>query len=172
MYANLAQAVHACETSDQFAASLKQIRKKLEERVPPLEEFKFGFSEIIYLSDFTRDRNLVRYILRRISEHYGLPAEIDASLYTVEHLRSESEAHSNEESQVVGALGNLLFVPEELNQKLRNRPFLEKLSILKKAKVPMDPFLKAQKRDWGVAQIHSRTTKLAELGYTKLWRMG
>jgi Protein of unknown function (DUF1524) len=173
MYAKLGQLVDDCDEAQQFAVVLQDINRKLADRVPDLPEFSVGFNRFNYTSKFTRDRNLVRYVLRKFSEHYGLPSEIDGNLYTIEHLLAE--ANWNEFDAIlalgdVGQIGNLLFVPEAVNQELKTKPFDEKKAILLKQKVPMDPYLQ-KATEWTDKEISERNAILAKVAYEEIWKI-
>jgi len=170
MYAKLAQAVTRCEDSQQFADVLRDVTKKLVERVPSEEEFTVGFRRLSFSSWFTRDRSLVKYTLKRLAEHFGLPAEIQASLYTIEHIRPDSDWDSLDDMGAVASMGNLLLVPESVNQRLGTKSFSAKKAILVEESVPMDDFLQMAE-DWSREAIEQRTLQLAELAYEKVWRL-
>jgi uncharacterized protein DUF1524 len=71
----------------------------------------------------------------------------------------------------VGRIGNLILVPESLNNEvLANKPFLKKLSAFKQAHLPLDPTL-AGAVGWTSAEIDKRTQALALLLQTKVFRV-
>ena len=170
MYAKLAQSVSHCENSQAFSSVTKEIKEKLESRIPRQTEFEVGFDNLYFFSDFTRDRALIRYILRNLSEHYGLPREVDGDLYTIEHLWPEAKRDDLAEWVTAGMLGNLLFVPEKVNAELGQKTFAEKVKILRKHRVPMDPFLtKAAK--WDQRTMERRGKFLAQVAYSQIWNI-
>ena len=170
MYSRLARDVYECETPQRFAKVFTEIKAKLDERVPSIEEFKVGFNGIRFTSEFTRDRALVRYVLRKLSESAGLPNEIDATLYTIEHIRPESAISDDDDYELVASLGNLLFVPEKTNLKLKAKPFSTKKQILIEDKVPLDKYLQAQ-NSWGHTQITRRLEALAKTAHQEIWSL-
>jgi uncharacterized protein DUF1524 len=70
----------------------------------------------------------------------------------------------------VGQIGNLLFVPEAVNQELNTRPFKEKRTILLKREVPMDPYLK-KATEWTDKEISERNAILAKVAYEEIWKI-
>jgi hypothetical protein len=170
MYARLAQSVSGCDNSQQFATQQKEISKKLTDRVPAIDEFQVGFSRLRFNSDYTRERQLVRYTLRRLSEHFGLPIEINPATYTIEHLKPDSEWKDISEWELVGNIGNLLFVPDAVNGELGTKPFPQKLKILKERKVPLDPVVE-HATEWGASQIQERASALAKIAYEQIWKV-
>jgi hypothetical protein len=62
------------------------------------------------------------------------------------------------------SIGNLILVSEELNARLKNKSFVEKKRILRRAGVPLDSTIEGA-YEWGREQILQRTQALAELIY-------
>jgi hypothetical protein len=89
---------------------------------------------------------------------------------TIEHLIPQSQGVITWSPQDVGALGNLLFVTKETNEKLDDKSFEAKLPIIK-AEVPWagDSVLKA--KSWSTAQTRDRGFDLAKLGREKIWKL-
>ena len=170
MYARLAQAVSRCDDAQQFAHIQKDISKKLIERTPSSEEFELNFRGLQFNSNYTRDRALVRYVLRKLSQHYGLAQEINPATYTIEHLKPDHEFFDEVEWAAVGNIGNLLFVPENVNKALGVKQLPQKLRILEEHHVPMDPFLKGA-TTWGTQMIADRAVALAEVAHSKIWKV-
>ena len=170
MYAKLAQDSWACEGPDHFALVLAEIRKKFADRRPNADEFSIDFAKLIYRNDFTRDKDLVRYVLSKIQVELGWPQATDYDALTVEHIISQAGGKRSEEADDCGAIGNLLLVTEELNGALGAKPPEAKLQILQQSKLPLDNNL-ASATKWNYASISSRGSALAKLGYEKIWNL-
>ena len=170
MYAKLAQDAWECDSSDDFADVLAEIRKKFADRTPNLDEFRIGFAKLIYRNDFTRDKDLVRYVLSRIQNELGWPKATDYDALTVEHISNQAGGRRSEETDDCGAIGNLLLVSDDLNGELGAKLPEAKLQILQQAKVPLDVNL-ASASKWNYESISERGFALAELGYEKIWKI-
>jgi hypothetical protein len=168
MYARLAQKVTAADTPQAFADISSEIQERLVDKVNSQEEFTLGFLELSFRSDYTRERGVVRYALGKFAELYGLPAETDMALMTIEHIRPESSYSSQEEFWQVARIGNLLFAPERVNARLKTKRFAEKKEILLQEGMPLDPFL-SKATDWKLSDIDARARELAAEGYKKIW---
>ena len=73
-------------------------------------------------------------------------------------------------AEQVASIGNLVLVNKDLNNKLANKSFDQKVHILKDCYVWIDPvILKAQ--DWGADEIVRRTKLLAEDAYENVWAL-
>jgi len=170
MYAKLAQTVTKCANGDKFAQLLKDMKAKFGERLPSEEEFDYPFAAKIYRSDFTRDRDLIRYMLGKIARVNGMNAAISTDELTIEHLSPQSTGARTWEPDDVGAIGNLLFVTGETNSKLDDKKFPEKAAIVA-AEVPWAELSVKTAASWGKADIRARGYSLAEFGRETVWKL-
>ena len=77
------------------------------------------------------DKPLIQYLLRKIDAHFRTNVVPDYNEMTIEHIAPENPPASKTISaELVGSLGNMLFIPEKLNVKLANKPFTKKKQIL------------------------------------------
>ncbi len=168
MYAATAEAISNASSKNHCALILKDFRAKMRDRVPAKEEFVANFRSVEYLSNSTKQKSLVQYLLRRFDAHWrGTP--VDYSQMTIEHIAPEKPA-SSEHRSTSGLLGNLLLLPHDLNVKLGNKGFAQKLPAFKAAGIPLDAQLSSAK-SWGEKEIVARTDFLAELGYEAVFRV-
>ncbi|MCV7120525.1 DUF262 domain-containing protein [Mycobacterium nebraskense] len=130
MYAKAARELCAASDNQQKRADvLKDIRKKLIDRRPDRDQFILAFQERFYFTnEFTRDSKLVRYVLESFLR-VAHPSTSTQNL-TIEHVLPQKELVSGGSLQVVGAIGNLLLVNEDLNSKLDDADFSAKKAIL------------------------------------------
>ena len=88
---------------------------------------------------------------------------------TIEHVIPQAKIDDGTYGEeVVGQLGNLLLVPSELNEKLKDKTFSNKKKILIAAKYPL-PDEMAQAADWTPELVKKRTELLALQAYQKVW---
>ena len=152
-------------------AIIRDFKKKLKERIPSFEEFNALFPNIIYTSKFTKQRKLVKYILVNFSEAKNPPNSIDYSQMTIEHLMPQSAiSNQNIDDEIVGQIGNLILVPEHLNNKLKDKGFLEKKQILLDNGFNLPDDISSL-QTWGEEEIKKRTSRMAEVAYTKIWKI-
>jgi uncharacterized protein with ParB-like and HNH nuclease domain len=169
MYASAAKNLYEAETAGKKGKVLKGLRRKLRSKLPPYQEFEARFLELRYSSKFTKQRNLVRYILGNLCEHYSSGVSLDHERMTIEHLAPENPTKPNGlTDEQTASIGNLLFVDQELNEKLENKTFPEKKKILIKAGVWVDDQIK-NASDWGQAEIQTRAKFLADKAFTEVW---
>jgi hypothetical protein len=172
MYASSARQLVEAHDKNARMSVLREFIEKLRQRIPVYEEFEANFGEIQYTSGQTKQKPLVRYLLRRFDMHWRAGREpVDYDQLTVEHIAPEARGPTWDVSAaMLGKLGNLTFVTQDLNNRLRDRPFDEKISVMKEAGVPMDKSL-SEATGWGDEDIQRRTKELARLGYEQVFRL-
>lgn len=169
MYALHARQLFEAKDSQQCVRVIRDLKQKLKRRVPSFEEFSVLFRDILVTDNLTKQRNLVRYILSELLRNTS-SAPTDYSQLTIEHVASQSEISKDLPANVVGQIGNLLLVPEELNNKLRNKAFSDKKRILKDSGFKLPSEIE-DADSWTGVEIASRTASLARLSYEKVWKV-
>jgi hypothetical protein len=170
MYALGARELTETNSKDKNAQKIKEFKKKLRDRIPSYEEFEAGVLDIRFSDENTRQRQLVRYLLRRIDGHLRDGTLPDYELMNVEHMAAQNPSGQREASvEATAMLGNLLLIPTEVNDKLKNLPSKEKLRILRESKHPLDEALKA--KNWNDEGIRKRTRALSKLLHDKILKV-
>lgn len=146
-----------------IAAMIDDVIKELARRRPTSAEFDEAFTSLRFTNDFTSDKRVIFYILRRMYLYENRDTAADFDKMTIEHMLPQSLG-----SPAVGHIGNLLLVSKSLNAALGNLDFGAKRLALKKAHewIPAD-VLKA--RAWDAATIEKRGARMAELARSKVW---
>jgi hypothetical protein len=85
-------------------------------------------------------------------------------------LAAEHPPAGSKKMNHVDAIGNLIFVSEDTNKKLKNKDFAAKKAILDKDNVPMDSILDKAKA-WTDPEITSRSNLLAKVAYKTIWKL-
>jgi hypothetical protein len=171
MYASLGRRLFEARSMDAALVVLGELKQKLRDRIPSVDEVKALFLEIIYTDRQTKQRGLVRYILSRFHGVMCPGTTVDFDKMTIEHLVPQERIGEGEFSeQIVGQLGNLMLVSPETNEKLKNKPFQEKKRILKAAGVPLPPEI-SDADDLTPERIRARTEAMALQAYNKLWKI-
>ena len=171
MYASAAKNLHEADSPAKKAKVLRGLRQKLKSKLPSYGEFEARFLELRYSSKFTKQKNLVRYILGRLCEYHSTGLKPDHERMTVEHIAAEHPSQSSTLSvEHVASIGNLLFVDQELNEKLENKSFAEKKKILLKANVGVDEHI-AKATSWGQSEIEARAKFLSSVSFNDIWKL-
>ena len=170
MYASLGRRLY--ESGDQTACLpiIKELKTKLRERMPVIEEVKAVFPQIVFTDEITKYKRLVKYVLSAFLKQQSPGISIDYDAMTIEHLVPQSQIGAGEFADtLVGQLGNLILVSQELNNQLANKPFLEKMKVLKEKNLSpqfLPPTAKGTAQD-----IINRTEAMAEHAFHKIWKI-
>lgn len=160
------------EAKDQAGALLaaKELKGKLRQRIPVVEEVKALFPQILFTDSITKQKPLVKYILRKFLELEKGGIAIDYESMTIEHLVPQSQIKSGAFSEeIVGQLGNLVLVSSNFNNSLMDKKFPEKKAMLKAAGLlPADL---ENVDDLTTEIIRARTQSMAEEAHTKIWKI-
>ncbi len=173
MYAALGRRLFEAKDTQAAVSVIDDLKQKLRDRIPSIEEFKALFPDIIFTDNVTKQKKLVKYVLVGLGRHgrtTGASSVIDYDHMTIEHLFSQSRiGEPSITDSTVGQVGNLLLVSEDLNGKLKNRSFKDKKSILIDSGFPL-PTIIDQAKDWGPTEIKLRTDQIAEEAYKVVWK--
>jgi len=171
MYAALGRRLFEAFDTQAAVRVIRDLKKKLRERVPSLDEVKALFPEIIYTEKFTKQKRLMKYMLVCFSKAEASDVTIDYEAMTIEHLVPQSMIGTgNFTDAIIGQLGNLILVSEKLNERLKDKPFIEKKRILQDEGYDL-PAEISTASDWTDADIVARTMKLAEQAYSSVWKI-
>lgn len=154
---------------------IRDLKRKLKEKIPTYEEFHANFEEILFSNEFTKQKKLVQYILAKVFHFHqeGLP--LDFYKMSIEHLASQNPRETlfgeEESDKYTAQIGNLIITDKELNsEKLQNKSFKEKKEILLKSGIKVDKIIR-DAEEWGEDQIRMRNNYLSELAYNEIWKI-
>jgi len=171
MYASLARRIHAAKNSQDIAQIIKELKQKLAERVPSESEFVALFPELLYTNTLSKQRGLVKYVLVGMAKFEAMALPGSSDDLTIEHIIPQARVDDGTHPEhIVGQIGNMLLVPNRLNEKLKDKPFNDKKQILLDAKYPLPAEL-AKAVDWTPEMVLKRTQSIAEKAYKHVWRI-
>jgi len=169
MYAKYAREVANAADANIAASRLRALCHALAERVPETGAFMSGFTERLMLTDeVNREKKLVQYVLRTMTEHVRPHTKVDGG--TVEHILPQA-AMPGITAEVVGSIGNLLWVSQDLNEKLASKSFNEKKAILQRYKAQYDVDDVIREATWGAPEILARADRMGRLALDQVWRL-
>lgn len=171
MHATHAIKLTEAKNQEQRENVLESLRDAMKKRLPNYEEFEANFHEIRHSDEYDERKPFVQYVLAKLDEYHTKDVSIDYGKMTFEHVSSQNPKHPTGVSpEFIAEIGNLLYVSQTLNDELKNKDFPEKKKILSKAKVWQDDIL-LNANSWGENEIRTRSKKLAELAYKKVWKI-
>jgi hypothetical protein len=172
MYASHARQLTEATNPKERRDQLTDLAAKLRARVPDRDEFveafagRFAFSE-----DYPRDRRLLQYTLGKLHIAAEPNPPVDFTRFTLEHLIPQSEIKDSDDLAVIGSIGNIIYVHEDLNAKLDDKPFAAKRGILKKQAAFYDLDDVVSANDWGEEEVAERAARLGRLAYDSAWKV-
>lgn len=170
MYAAFARRLHESSDATQSTAEIQTLTKKLRERAPSLPEFKLSFDEIVYTDKFTKQKGLVRYILRKFAEHEEFKFAVDWDELTIEHLQPQSSSGGSWDDHDIGMLGNLFLLDAKKNGEIGNLDPVEKIRVLKADGYSIPAHL-ASIKEWTPRSVRRHTALMAKTAHEKIWRI-
>ena len=171
MYASLGRRLFEAKELDAALEIIVELKEKLRARIPSIDEVKALFPEIVYAERLTKQRWLVKYILSGMERNLRSGTIVDYEKMTIEHIVLQSEIGEGDLTEaVVGQIGNLILVSQEMNSRLSHKPFQEKLRILKAANFQL-PNEIAGADKWTAKDIRTRTDAIASQAYKKIWKI-
>lgn len=171
MYASLGRRLFEATDINEALPVIKELKNKLKERIPIMDEVKALFPEIVYTNGRTKQRGLVKYILATFMEQATTGVTPDFDAMTIEHLVSQDRIGSEGFTEaIVGQLGNLILVSGDMNGSLDNKPFKEKKQILKEKGYSLPSEIDSA-TDWTVDAIKNRTEEMAIKAYNVIWKI-
>ncbi|MFA1682265.1 DUF262 domain-containing protein [Achromobacter dolens] len=172
MYALLARQIAAVPNSQDATRILRDMREKLRERVPTEAEFLAVFPDLVYTATLSKERQLMKYVLAKLSRKAGQAFPADLDELTIEHLVPQSAIDGKAwTEEVVGQIGNLMLVTKSVNQRLEKKSFKEKKAILKEQHKKMLPDYFWQADQLDPELIKRRTNELGVVAYSDVWKI-
>lgn len=171
MYSSFARKLFESNGPQEASNEIMELVIKLRNRRPSLEEFKVAFKEVTYTNSNSKQKNLVRYILRNFAEFEGYKYPVDFEDLTIEHIypqvKVDVEGWTDDN---IGQLANLMFLDQKMNEKVGVQDYAEKINILRQDGyvIPNDMLNIAV---WDVAAMHEVNDKMATIAYTKIWNI-
>ncbi|MXG72569.1 DUF262 domain-containing protein [Escherichia coli] len=164
-YSEHAISLTAATSHDQIQSILNSLFKSLELKLPSFDEFYVNFAELNYLSNKTRNKHIIKYILSKQLGDAISCLNINHHLLTIEHYIPESNIKTGVSGDIIGSIGNLLLIDEITNNNiLKNSVIGEKYSILNKSGYPLNQTY-IMSPLWGEQEIKQRTEMIAKQLY-------
>lgn len=164
-YSDHAIKLTAAKSHDQIQSIFKSLFNSLESKLPSFEEFYVNFAELNYLSNKTRNKGVIKYILSKQLGEAISGLNINHHLLTIEHYIPESSLKNGVSADIIGSIGNLILVDEVTNNNiLKNSAIEEKYKILNKNGYPLIQTY-INNSSWGEQEVKERTEFIAKQLY-------
>ena len=171
MYSAFARRLYASKSPQTASLEIDGLIGKLRDRTPSFDEFLIGFREIGFTNVNSKQKSLVRYILRNFSVHHAYKTPVDFDDLTIEHISPQSNIGKDSwNDRNIGQLGNLIFIDQKMNQLLDKKPFKEKKKLLESEGYDMSQFMR-DSIQWTPAEVSEHTEQMAKVGYDEIWKV-
>ncbi len=171
MYSSFAKKLFEAKSSQEASDEIQELVNKLRSRIPSFEEFQVAFSEVYFTNSHSKQKNLVRYILRGFSEHFSYKTPDDFDDLTIEHLHPQSKTDEEGWSEeLVGSLGNLIFIDQKMNGKLDVKSFCNKRKVLLDSGYTLPKSVSLATK-WEPEDVIAHTKIMAETAYNNIWKI-
>ena len=170
MYSSFGRKLFEADDPKTAANEISDLVEKLRQRVPAPTEFDASFGQLIYTKYNTSHRTTVRYALKKIALHEKQPTLGESEDLTIEHLLPQSEINNGIDADVVGQIGNLILVDRKTNEKLGEKSFPEKKTVLSNAGYVLPEIFKGT-QEITPELIQQNTQRLSELAREGIWKV-
>lgn len=142
------------------------LKDSLTRRIPDETVFLDKFKELKFYNGYTRDKKLIQYIFNKIERSKLTTNELVPENISLEHVLCQSRNDKN----IVGRIGNLLPLSQELNEEAKDKLVSDKLVIYQKSQYSLPrEFAKEHITPWNDSAIEKRTESLAKCCYHEIW---
>jgi len=142
---------------------------------PEDEDFEQNFSNK-ELSNNSRNRKVIKYILTKIENHIsGVELDYHSDQNSIEHILPESpnqdwDIEDENIEKFRYRLGNLALLEKSKNNNIQNEIYSVKKAVFETSSIPSTKSIPEHYEEWGVDQIVSRQKQLAKQAKT-IWRI-
>ena len=171
MYSSFAKKLFESKNSNEAAKEISSLVGKLKLKLPDYDEFEVSFKKINYTNLNTKQKNLVRYILRKFGEHHGYKFSKEYDELSIEHIYPQAKIDKQSwNEEVVGCLGNMIFIEPNINEELGTKDFLQKIAIFESKNCSVPEYVSDQ-AEWTAELVSKHTNQMADIAYKKIWKI-
>ena len=172
MYSHYARRLSESKEETDRLSVIRELKQKMKERIPTYEEFLAAFKTLSFSNGYTKQKKIIHYTLSKIDRHFNKSGiEINYDAMTIEHLLAQNpKQKSTGHDESFGLIGNLLLLDEKTNNKLSNKSFNDKITILQKTSIYLDSII-SKSSTWTSVEIEKRTIELAKVAYNTVFKI-
>lgn len=171
MYSSFGRKVYEAEGSQEIGVEINKFINKLRERIPTSDEFAASFQEIYFTNSNSKQKNLVRYLLRKFAEADERKYPVDFDELTIEHLFPQKNiGEQGWTSSDVGRLGNLILLDQKRNGELDTKDFAAKRAKLKEWGYEL-PDVVERNDIWTPELVKEHTAIMANRAFNDIWKI-
>lgn len=163
-YNALAVKITGASSKGEVTEAVNEFRAKLVRSLPDSSRTKKLFRELFYAPNVTLKRgdkqkakkSFIAYVLAEFSKNSGaMPRGIDPNVWSIEHLRPQTQARSQTSNDPAFSIGNLMLLDTSLNGHLQDGQWNAKFGELSRRGIPLDDEL----QQWAIDKPETPTDK-------------
>jgi hypothetical protein len=164
-YSNFSIKLTKAKSESEIQSTLNGLFDSLRKKLPGFEEFEVKFTSLSYLSNFTKNKSVVKYALSKQLGTNVNGLNINHDILTIEHLLPETKIREGFSEELVGNIGNLILTDGPTNsENLAARDPVEKIKILRDMNYPLAATLLGE-NNWAEQEIRNRGKEIAKSLY-------
>lgn len=164
-YSSFAIKLTRATSESEIQSILRNLFQSLGNKIPGFEEFEVKFISLNYLSNFTKNKPVVKYALSKQLGANANGLNIQHESLTIEHLLPETKIREGVSEDLVGSIGNLILTDGPTNaENLAARDPAEKIKILREMNYPLAAALLSTNH-WSDKEIRERAKEMAKSLY-------
>lgn len=164
-YSTIARKLRGSTSTNEIKENIEDLKKYYIGKKPTFEQFLSNFQKL----DYTKHKNLIVYIFRKMEETLLGTDELKVNNITLEHISPQSKKYEN-----MNSIGNLLPLSGKINNKAGILEFkMKKLEFENSQLKIVKEFLEKYKdqSEWEENEIIQRTEELAKKAYEEIWNI-
>ena len=126
IYSDFSKNLNECKTVEESSAEIDKLRIELIKKVPSYEVFRPSFINLNCRNGFTRQKKIITYILSNFYALKNNGIHPERHTQNIEHICSQASAENEDQSLVIGSIGNLIIIPDKINAMVGSSSFLER----------------------------------------------
>ncbi|WP_348224157.1 DUF262 domain-containing protein [Vibrio parahaemolyticus] len=169
LYAKSARNLSNASDAREARETINGLLSTLEQKKPTQDYFLDKFDKLQFVNGNTTHKKLIQYIFIKFERSLRRSNEFEPSDLSLEHILSQST--SGVSNEVIGSIGNLLPLGQELNGNANVGTFAAKKLVYQQSDFRVvEEFLTSETQDdWTQDNIRARTRSLALQAYTEVW---
>ena len=172
LYSSMARSLRAA-SKDETGTLIRDFERKMRSKLPSEIEFVSSFTEIKYSDRFQKQKKLVQYILEKFDDFGNSSHQpIDYEKMTIEHIAAQNPRSGESlPDDSIANIGNLLFVSSHINEKLENKNFSAKKSIISRVTNNSTDHGLKMASIWDAVNIDLRAKSMGGFAYSQIWKI-
>lgn len=169
LYAKYARKLGLADNARDARNVINELFQNLSNKKPTREVFIDKFSRLQFLNSNTSHKKIIQYIFTKLERYLRGSNEFEPRDLSLEHIICQSD--NTVSMDIIGSIGNLLPMGQEINGDAGNTDFNTKKIIYQRSDYRLvSNFIRDNPQPlWQEENILARTNSIANLSYDTIW---